>query len=695
MHIAAASTDRMTAIGLHSAWNGICVGWVRGFIDGAGWKNCCSLIAPVVAGRPDRFTSARTSILRRFNMNAHNNNQLPISKPIKRELKRDVKREIKRELKHEEKAQRQRPTRRGPARTAQSSQRRSRAITRVVGTGVEAPKWAGRVPHRRLSDDGRSCDYSSVDYVGTVSIASTAQVGDVLFSLVLSPLVVPSTRLQKEAGQWERYAPREWEFLLSSMHGTTFDGQVIAFVDPDPIDAWTNTPLNLNKAAAQFDAQPDNVWKNFETSLPIVSGVPAFYTNPLSSSDARFTQAGVLRVVYTGGCVFPQGVTSHNLFNVYQRVNLRFSQPELDITQAAAPQVGQAKTTTPTRANLLNGATVSSAIPVTITPTGADIDTGNLGGNNLVVELIAAAENLSDVASSFGIDLGVSGALDSIQQTVRLGEKLTPAGIGEAASQYLFSGAQSWSITPSAYGLPNVQIPNAVMNLFPVPATVVTLADAQKLTRQRRLVAADPPLGATSSSGRIMVNNAVQGDLCFKKLVEGPGGRTVPLGFNPSMVATTVTINSTNYPVIQLKWIPAGPNEQIEVVQMVSYGESNASTGFNHDDVIDTLPSQGLTYQGVVSIYPTGGGSARGQVRTTRYATTGTGECTLNLLDITCTPASGQGFALWGVHLHINVYPDGGFDMPSFRAACDDDDDEFCEVQPTRKATVVARRQVH
>jgi hypothetical protein len=99
-----------------------------------------------------------------------------------------------------------------------------RAITRVVGTGVEAPKWTGRVPYRRLSGDGRSCEYRSMDYIGTITIPSTAQVGDVLFSIALSPLLVSGTRLQREAGQWERYRPREWEFLLSSMHGTTFDG---------------------------------------------------------------------------------------------------------------------------------------------------------------------------------------------------------------------------------------------------------------------------------------------------------------------------------------------------------------------------------------------------------------------------------------------------------------------------------------
>jgi hypothetical protein len=58
------------------------------------------------------------------------------------------------------------------------------------------------------------------------------------------------------------------------------------------------------------------------------------------------------------------------------------------------------------RTNLLKGATVSSAIPVSITPDGATVDTSNLGGANLVVELISQGQNLSDMAASFWCRFG-------------------------------------------------------------------------------------------------------------------------------------------------------------------------------------------------------------------------------------------------------------------------------------------------
>lgn len=532
-----------------------------------------------------------------------------------------------------------------------------RALTRVVGTGVEAPKWTGRVPQRHLSRDGRSCEYRSMDYVGTVSISSTAQVGDVLFSLALSPLLVPATRLQKEAGQWERYAPREWEFLLSSMHGTTFDGQVIAFVDPDPADVWTNSPLNINKAAAQFNSQPDNVWKNFETCLPIVPGVPDFYTNPVTTSDVRFTQAGVLRIVYTGGCVFPSGVTSYQLFNVYQWVDLRFSQPELEV--AATSSIGQAKTTTPLPTNLLNGATVSSAIPVTITSSGANIDTGNLGGNNLVVELITQASNLSDVASAFGVDLGIEDALDSVKQVTRLPEK-SRGEIGEAVSQFLLSGEQSWSVTPTAFGLPNVQLPSSIMNLFPVPSTILTLEEAAKHTRQRKISAA--PSSATTISGLNFGTNCVQGDWCFAKAVS-TGSRT-DLGFNPAFQAQTITVGSTNYPVVTVTWTPAGPGEVLQVTQIVSYSNPDTNTSLIP---ADSMPFSGVNYTGALNLAPTGGGATRGQMRRLQFTSLGSGQCQINLVDVECT-------GTWGCYLYLYAFPSSGIADPVMEALAEVED---------------------
>jgi hypothetical protein len=366
------------------------------------------------------------------------------------------------------------------------------------------------------------------------------------------------------------------------MHGTTFDGQVIAFVDPDPADVWTNTPLNINKAAAQFNSQPDNVWKNFETRLPIVSGVPDFYTNPVSTSDVRFTQAGVLRVVYTGGCVFPSGVTSYQLFNVYQWVDLTFSQPELDISSGASSSIGKVSTTQSVRTNLLKGATVSSAIPVSITPDGATVDTSNLGGANLVVELISQGQNLSDMAASFGVDLGIDEALDTVRQVVRLPEH----GVGEtleAVSQFLLSGDKSWNLNPQAFGLTNVQLPSTVMNLFAVPATITTLSDARKLTKLR--VMATLPAGTTSCSlYRAAGTPPLSGLPMFHTVITGTSNDYTHYreGFAPSFDAVAIEEppgSGTYREAIRVRFMPSAVGDVVEVHQLLNWEGEHSTSG--------------------------------------------------------------------------------------------------------------------
>lgn len=603
-------------------------------------------------------------------------------------MHKDVKREVRKELtKHAHKPQRAiskaRPKSQGP-----------RVTTRVVGTGVEAPKWTGRVPHRKLSGDGRTCEYRSMDYVGTISIPSTAQVGDVLFSLSLSPLLVPATRLQKEAGQWERYRPRAWEFLLSSMHGTQFDGQVIAFVDPDPADVWSNTPLNINKAAAQFNSQPDNVWKNFETRLPIVPGVPDFYTNPTTSSDVRFTQAGVLRVVYTGGCVFPQGVTSHQLFNVYQWVDLMFAQPELDVVSGSSSSVGRVSTTQSTRANLLNGAKVSSAIPVTLTPNGAQIDTGNLGGSNLVVELIAEAQNLSNAASSFGVDLGIQETLDQVQQAVRIGAAPVGSAQGplvEAVSQYLLDGTRSWELFPMANGIPSVNLPNTVMNLYTVPSTVFSVSQAQRLTKMRK-ISAPPP---TSEAGAALICRAsdmiTSKGPCFAWITaeDRTGDHHYDnLGFEPLFGTRSVIVGGVEKPALILNFRPPFIGCIVNIIQTIGYKASTSNDRSLHDFVTNTSvytdEMQGFTYNFSISSSPTAANTAWGQTLQTQWTATTTGPATLVLPDLVSGAATGG----WDATLHASVIPPDGLSSTikerSFSES--DDESEFCYLSSSSSA---------
>lgn len=432
-----------------------------------------------------------------------------ISKAVKKAerklAKREVKKEVRRELLQKTRPPRQRKKKAG----AIQSSIETPMTTTVVGTGVVAPQnIAGKTPYRNLKLNGKAADYGSTDYLGTVSVSSTNVIGDILFSFKLNPLLATATRTAQEASQWERYRVKEWCLRFVAMNGTETDGQTLAFIEPDPQDAWSNSALNMNKASAQYGSVPDNVWKHFKVCLPIVPGVPDFYTNPLTTSDPRFSVAGVAYVIYAGGVKFPSGTTTVNLFNVWQDIDLEFYQPEL--TLAASSAMSSGTTTTPTIANILNGIKVAGVVPVNVTSDGTvQIDTGSLGGNNIVAEIISTAQSAADVAGIFGIDWSAgSSALDAATQVVRLAQQSLGLA-GETISQVLLPGNQSWQLSPTSFGVTNANLLQTVLNLFVVPSAVVTLGQASKLTKQRVIAAADTNSGGTwTISGNVGPNSA-------------------------------------------------------------------------------------------------------------------------------------------------------------------------------------------
>lgn len=363
--------------------------------------------------------------------------------------------------------------------------------TAVIGTGVETLQGlAGVAPKRALSRDGRECVYSSVDWAGTVTIPATNAVGDQLFSLPLSPTLVPVTRLALESQQWEKYMVESWEFLFVTTQGTTTSGQLISFVDPDPKDTWTNDPYNVSKAAAQFGSMPINVWQNFGTRLPLTrdTKVTSYYTNPTSTSDVRFTQPGVLRVINAGGwSTLPAGGLT--VYNVYQRVTLRFMDPELSVSGVSRP-VGIVTDTTerPTSVGtplFTASATIASGINISVAADGTlNIDTSAIGDNNIVVEFDAEVQNSSGVEATIGLDPQASSTLDHSISTVRAVVNADNTLVGQlrALAHVLLDGAQSWSLQTVLLGVATVAVRQAIARVWVVPRGTTTLEAAARIT---------------------------------------------------------------------------------------------------------------------------------------------------------------------------------------------------------------------
>lgn len=363
--------------------------------------------------------------------------------------------------------------------------------TAVIGTGVETLQGlAGVSPKRALSRDGRECVYSSVDWAGTVTIPAANAVGDQLFSLPLSPSLVPVTRIALESTQWEKYMVESWEFLFVTTQGTTTSGQLIAFVDPDPRDAWTNDPYNVSKAAAQFGSMPINVWQNFGTRLPLTKDtkVSSYYTNPTSASDVRFSQPGVLRVINAGGwSTLPAGGLT--VYNVYQRVTLRFMDPELSTDGITRPVAlvtdTMSKPSTVGTPLFTASATIASGINITVAADGTlNIDTAAIGDNNVVVEFDAEVENSSGVETTIGIDPQASSTLDHSISTVRAVYNADNSLVGQlhALAHVLLDGSQSWSLQAVLLGVATVAVRQAIARIWVVPRTTNNLESAARLT---------------------------------------------------------------------------------------------------------------------------------------------------------------------------------------------------------------------
>lgn len=365
--------------------------------------------------------------------------------------------------------------------------------TAVIGTGVETLQGlAGVSPKRALSRDGRECVYSSVDWVGSVTIPAANAVGDRLFSIPLAPALVPVTRLALESQQWEKYMVESWEFLFVTTQGTTTSGQLIAFVDPDPRDDWTDDPYNVSKAAAQFGSMPINVWQNFGTRLPHTrdTKVTSYYTNPTTSSDVRFSQPGVLRVINAGGwSTLPAGGVT--VYNVYQRVTLRFMDPELSVTAGAAMRpVGvisdaSAKTTAIGTPLLTPSSTIATGVPISVAADGTlNIDTSSVGDNNVVVEFEAEVENNSSVEHTIAIDPQASSALDQSISSVRAVFKADASISGQltALAHVLLDGTRSWSLQALLLGVATVAVRQATARVWLVPRSTTTLLAAARLT---------------------------------------------------------------------------------------------------------------------------------------------------------------------------------------------------------------------
>jgi len=573
----------------------------------------------------------------------------------KKQIQEAIKHEAKKEIQHEIAAANARPKKKknkGKRRNQGNSVVSSVPSvlptkgygTRVLGTGVLAPQLAGFTPRKVIIDGGRACLWSTVDYVGTVKVSSTNALGDILFSLPLSPLLVPATRTNIEAQNWEKFQVLQWEFFAVGTSGTQTNGQVLTFVDPDPQDNWTNEALNLNKAASQYGAIPKNVYQEWVVGLPMSSDMrtTTYFTNPTTTSDVRFTQPGVLRVINCGGF---QGLTSTptELYHIYQKPSLKFMDPELNVSATSIQRPvatvtfvppGGSMPTTAGSAVFTQNATIATGVPLTISSNGSvTVDTSEIGDNNLVIEIAAEVTNASDTAPTVAIDsnLGTSW-MDAIVSAARMIESSkSPGQLFQTSVQYLLSGSQSWQFQAIWAGVAAVSVTQVIMKVWTVPpqANTLQVAHGMGVTKRqghkpRKVGVPSNPIEYYSSASWYGYQQQLGNVTANSKLMDFLLSRVSACGLN----ATYTVLPSNQF---TLSWNPSGGEQYT-----LSMGVYCVASGWNSAQTCNLLGTSGV--QNVVRYNGTPGTTDLTVSQQYTFVATGTGPITLTFTDYISSP---------------------------------------------------------
>jgi len=371
----------------------------------------------------------------------------------KREARREAKKEAKKEVRKE-----MRKVSPGKAKRKQRP-KTPHVRTTVVGTGViaENPMY---VPYRiKQSSDGKSAVISTRDYVGTITIPANAVVGQCILSLPLSPLNFAATRLSIQAGLWEKFQLIDWDFECVTTQGTTTSGQVLAFVDPDIGDLWTQGQVyNLNRGAVQWRSQPFNLWENtLVRSNPDASRGQWFYCNISTSAAERWAYPGQFVVLYAGGAT-TLPLTTHN---IYMRVRLNFANPELDNATGnqSKPVRIYATTIEPAASTIdpIQGSGTTLTTPgFTVDPTNGTlfVNTTQFPNSDLYVTITTTAQN--NLSQAIEIIFNTLGSQITLLSTGVI--KLAAAGaagyISRVAARYLIPASVGpVTLTPTIAGI--------------------------------------------------------------------------------------------------------------------------------------------------------------------------------------------------------------------------------------------------
>lgn len=162
-----------------------------------------------------------------------------------------------------------------------------------VMTGT--PHVVNKVKAPRVRSSATGSESFGTDLVATLTATQDYKVGDVIFSLLISPSTLPR-RIREIASKWELY-DLAGHFELQGSCGTTIAGQTVGYVDYDPTDTvLSNNSNNVTVATGHEGAKIGSLYEGWKVDIKKSNEAKRLYVDNDTDSE-RWTAVGRLYIV--------------------------------------------------------------------------------------------------------------------------------------------------------------------------------------------------------------------------------------------------------------------------------------------------------------------------------------------------------------------------------------------------------------
>lgn len=187
------------------------------------------------------------------------------------------------------------------------------------------------------SKDGQSVVVTGTEFLGAVTTTGGLTQGDTAAGpYVIAPQTLSGTRLQTFSSLYEKYKILSWRVEYVPTVGTATAGNLVMYVEPDPLDPITNGIQGVRKAMGAANRADFAVYQKADVSYRPEKGTTDLFTSE-EGDTPRLTRAGYIALLSTGALA--SSTTYGNLILHYR---VKFFKPLLEIAQSTLPGAGLA-----------------------------------------------------------------------------------------------------------------------------------------------------------------------------------------------------------------------------------------------------------------------------------------------------------------------------------------------------------------